>query len=193
MRIGLLGGVMAFLAMTLVQAVPVQAQDVGVVQSDILVLDPDRLFTETRFGRKLNEEYLAKRDELIARNRTLEAELEAEEQSLTDLRAQKTPEEFKDLADAFDAKVQEIRRDSDRAVRDLELGRERAPVLFMRTVEPVLIDIMQEAGGAVVMDVRSVLLRADVIDITDLAIARVDQQIGEGPDVEDTPPVDNEN
>ena len=159
-----------------------QAQDVGVVQSDVLVLDPDRLFTETLFGKRLNDDYLTQREQLIARNRQLEAELEAEEQALTDMRAEKTPEEFRDLADAFDVKVQEIRRNSDRAVRDLELGRERAPVIFMRTVEPVLIELMRDAGGAVVMDVRSVLLRADVIDITDVAIARIDQRIGRGPE-----------
>ncbi len=159
-----------------------QAQDVGVVQSDVLVLDPDRLFTETQFGQRLNDDYLAQREQLIARNRELEISLEAEEQELTNMRAEKTPEEFRDLADAFDARVQQIRRDSDRAVRDLELSRERAPVIFMRAVEPVLVELMRDAGGAVVMDVRSVLLRADVIDITDVAIARIDQRIGAGPD-----------
>lgn len=164
-----------------------QSQDVGVVQSDVLVLDPDRLFTETRFGQRLNDEYLAQREELIARNRALETALEAEEKSLTNMRGEKTPEEFRDLADAFDSKVQQIRRDSDRAVRDLELRRERAPVIFMRAVEPVLIELMRDAGGAVVLDVRSVLLRADVIDITDVAIERINQRIGQGPDPEPQP------
>ncbi|MDF1668924.1 MAG: OmpH family outer membrane protein [Roseovarius sp.] len=158
-----------------------QAQDVGVVQSDILVLDPDRLFMETLFGQRLNSDYLKQREQLSALNDQRSADLEAEEQALTDLRAQKTPEEFRDLADAFDTKVQQIRRDSDRAVRDLELSRERAPGIFMRAVQPVLVELMQDAGGAVVMDVRTVLLRSDVIDITDVAIARIDQRIGSGP------------
>jgi Skp family chaperone for outer membrane proteins len=167
-------------------AIPVQvnAQDVGVVQSEILVLDADRLFSETRFGKRLNEDYLALREELINRNRKIEAELEAEEQALTDLRATTEPEEFRDLANTFDEKVQQIRRDSDRAVRDLERSRERAPVIFMRAVEPVLVEIMQDAGGAVVLDVRTVLLRANVIDITDLAIGRIDERIGDGPESE---------
>lgn len=117
---------------------------------------------------------------MIARNRTIEAELEAEELSLTKLRSEKTPEEFRDLADAFDAKVQEIRRDSERAVRDLERSRDRAPVTFMRIVEPVLVQLMRDAGGAVILDIRSVLLRADVVDITGVAIIRVDEEIGDG-------------
>ena len=157
-----------------------QSQQIGVVQSDILVLDPDRLFNETLFGQRLNAEYLERRDELIARNRKLEAELEAEEQALSDLREEKTPEDFRTLADAFDAKVQDIRRDSNRAVQDLERSRERAPVVFMRSVEPVLIQIMQDTGGAVLLDLRAVLLRASAIDVTDLAITRIDEQIGDG-------------
>ena len=159
-----------------------QAQDVGVVQSDILVLDPDRLFVETLFGQRLNGDYLKQREQLSARNDQIKADLEAEEQALTDMRAEKTPEEFRDLADTFDTKVQKIRRDSDRAVRDLELRRERAPGIFMRAVQPVLIELMRDAGGAVVVDVRTVLLRADAIDITDVAIARIDLRIGTGPD-----------
>jgi Skp family chaperone for outer membrane proteins len=118
----------------------------------------------------------------MARNRKLEAELEAEEQRLTDLRAEKTPDEFRKLADAFDTKVQRIRRDSDRAVRDLERRRERAPVTFLRRVQPVLVELMRDAGGAVIIEARSVLLRADAVDVTDLAIARIDARIGDGTD-----------
>lgn len=177
---GLRGIIRLMCALALLWAAPVAAQDVGVVQSDILVLDPDRLFSETRLGQRINRDYLAERDKLIARNRKIESELEAEELALTEQRAQKTPEEFRDLADAFDVKVQEIRRDSERAVRDLELSRDRAPVTFMRMVEPVLQELMQDANGAVILDVRSVLLRTDVVDITGVAIARVDERIGDG-------------
>ncbi|WP_306114087.1 MULTISPECIES: OmpH family outer membrane protein [unclassified Roseovarius] len=175
-----LGIVSLMVALGTAAIAPATAQETGVVKSDILVLDPDKLFAETLLGQRINREYLAEREKLIARNRKIEAELEAEELALTEQRAQKTPEEFRDLADAFDEKVQEIRRDSERAVRDLERSRDRAPVTFMRIVEPVLIQLMRETDGAVILDVRSVLLRADVVDITPLAIRRVDAEIGEG-------------
>lgn len=158
------------------------AQSVGVVQSEILIVDPERLFDETQLGARMTTEYQAAREELAARNRKLEAELEAEEKLLTDLRAEITPDEFRQMADAFDAKVQDIRKESERRVRDLERSRDGAPLNFMRMVEPVLVDIMRAAGGVVVIDARTVLLRADVIDITDVAIARIDSVIGEGLD-----------
>jgi len=155
-------------------SIPGASQDVGVVQSEILVLDPERLFEVTQLGQAINAELLAEREAIIARNRALETELEAEELALTKQRDTTSPEEFRVLADAFDEKVQAIRRDSERRVRDLERNRERAPIEFMRQVEPVLQSIMREAGASIVMDRRSILLLSDVVDVTDIAAARID-------------------
>ncbi len=166
----------------LMQAVPnaAQGQDVGAVQSEILVLDPDRLFADSLVGQRLTSQYQAERDALIANNREIEAELRAEEQALTDARKTMTAAEFRAEADAFDAKVRSIRAENDRKARDLERGREIAPLSLMRVAEPILVQVMRDTGGKIILDNRQVLLRADVIDITDLAIARIDAQIGDG-------------
>ncbi|WP_162497342.1 OmpH family outer membrane protein [Roseovarius dicentrarchi] len=161
----------------------VQAQEIGTVQSAILTLDPDRLFTGTLVGQRLIAQYEAERDRLIASNRELEAELRAEEQALTDARADMTPKQFRTMADAFDAKVRSIRQENERKARDLERGREIAPLSLMRMAEPVLVQVMRERGGSLILDNRQVLLRADAIDITDLAIARVDAAVGDGSDM----------
>ncbi len=160
-----------------------QAQDIGTVQSQILTLDPDRLFMGTLVGRRLTEQYEAERDRLIASNRELESELRAEEQSLTDARADMTPKQFRTEADAFDAKVRSIRQENDRKARDLERGREIAPLSLMRMAEPILVQIMRETGGNIILDNRQVLLRSEAIDITDLAITRVDVAVGDGSDL----------
>ncbi|MEM6481829.1 MAG: OmpH family outer membrane protein [Pseudomonadota bacterium] len=173
MRLSAAGIALGVLA-SLFQPEPVQAQDVGVVQSGIVLIDPERLFEQSRLGRSIAQRVQQERDALIAMNRQLEAELEAEEQELTAQREESSPEEFRALADAFDEKVQQIRRDSERRARDLERNRERAPRDFLRQVEPILIDVMRDAGAVVVLDQRSVLLSADIVDVTDLAIARID-------------------
>lgn len=170
--LALLGGVFA----------PVAAQPTGVVQSDILILDPERLFNETLYGRRLLEGIQEDRDTLVAHNRRIEAELEDEEQALTERRPSLSAAEFRDLADTFDRKVQQLRQNSERMSRDLERQREIAPAQFMRVIEPVLADILSDSGGVVIMDVRAVLLHSGVADITDLAIERVNAQIGEGPE-----------
>ena len=158
----------------------VEAQEIGVVRSEILILDTDRLLGETLLGQRLTAKYQADRENLIARNRQIEIELEAEEKALTDLRAEKLPAEFRALADSFDIKVQGIRRDSERAARDLERSRELAPVQFMRMAEPVLAQVMRDSGGSVIIEKRGVLLHANIIDITDVAIDRINDEIGNG-------------
>ncbi|MBC7133228.1 MAG: OmpH family outer membrane protein [Roseovarius sp.] len=165
-----------------------QAQQPGGIRSDVLVIDIDRLLGETAYGRRLQAEIESARDALIARNNRIADELEAEERALTARRATTPPEEFRALADAFDAKVTELRRESEMLSRDLERRRDVAPVQFLREVQPVLGDILREADAVVLLDVRSVILRADAADITDLAIARIDALVGTGPDGPPPPP-----
>jgi hypothetical protein len=86
------------------------------------------------------------------------------------------------MADAFDNKVTELRRESETKSRELERRRELAPLQFMRVVQPVLADLLTEADAVAMLDRRGVLLHADVADVTDLAISRIDAQIGTGPD-----------
>jgi Skp family chaperone for outer membrane proteins len=152
------------------------------VQSDILVIDIERLLAETAYGRRLQALIEAERDALIARNERVASELEAEEQALTELRATTPAEEFRQMADAFDTKVTQLRRESERLSRELERQRDLAPVQFMRVVQPVLGELLNEADAVALLDVRSVILRADVVDVTDIAISRIDARIGDGPE-----------
>ncbi len=160
----------------------VSAQEPGVLRSDILVIDPERLFESSTLGRRMLAEHQAQREALAAANEDLAAELEAEEQRLTDIRADTDPEEFRDMADAFDDRVQQIRADSERRVRDLERARERLPAQFLSQVEQIILDEMRAAGGVVLLDQRSVIFRAAAVDITDRAISRIDAEFGEAPE-----------
>ena len=165
-------------------ATPPRAQQLGVVQSDVLVIDIERLLSRTEYGQRLQAGIEAARDELIARNDRVATELEAEEQALTEKRATTPPDEFREMADAFDTKVTRLRRESDQLSRDLERRRDLAPVQFMRVVRPVLSELLEEADAVALLDVRSVILSAEVADVTDLAISRIDARIGAGPETQ---------
>ena len=162
-------------------AKPPRAQQLGVVQSDVLVIDIERLLSRTEYGQRLQAGIEAARDDLIARNERVAKELEAEEKALTEKRATTPPDAFREMADAFDTKVTQLRRESDQLSRDLERRRDLAPVQFMRVVRPVLAELLEEADAVALLDVRSVILSADVADVTDLAISRIDARIGAGP------------
>lgn len=171
------------LAVLLTFAAPtdIRAQQMGVVQSDVVVIDPERLLTETLYGRRLQSEIQTARERLIAQNDRVAADLEAEELALTEKRATTPPDEFRALADAFDQKVEQLRLEAEQMSRDLERRRDLAPVQFMRVIQPVLSELLQEAEAVVMLDVRTVLLRAEVADVSDLAIARINERIGTGP------------
>ena len=186
MRNGFLLRVMLAVILAAAQ-VPARAQQLGVVQSDVLVIDIERLLAETAYGQRLQSGIEAGRDALIARNERVATELEAEEQALTKLRETTPADEFREMADAFDTKVTQLRRESERLSRDLERQRELAPVQFMRVAQPVLGEILREADAVALLDVRSVILRADVADVTDIAISRIDARIGTGPEAQRPP------
>lgn len=157
----------------------------GLPQSGILTIQPDRLFSESAFGKRVEREIEAEGAVLTAENRRIEAELRSEELELTERRSGMEPDAFRALADAFDEKVQETRRRQDQKLREISQMGEEARREFIKASLPVLQQIMQEAGAGAILDHSSVFLSADAADITSLAIARIDAVLGDGTTDED--------
>ena len=152
------------------------------LQSAVLVLNQERLFGQSQFGQRVQRELEAAAQALAAENRAIEAQLTEEELRLTDLRPTMEPAEFRVLADEFDSRVDGIRAAQDAKGRDIQAQAEAAQTQFFDLATPVLLDIVRARGAAVLLDSRGVLLSADVIDITEIARARIDATLGEGDD-----------
>nr|WP_152612552.1 OmpH family outer membrane protein [Leisingera sp. ANG-M7] len=152
----------------------------GLPQSGILTIQPDRLFSESAFGKRVEREIEAEGAVLTAENRRIEAELRQEELELTERRNGMEPEAFRALADSFDEKVQETRRRQDLKLREISQMGEDARREFIAASLPVLQQIMRETGAGAILDHSSVFLSADAADITSLAIARIDSVLGDG-------------
>lgn len=157
-----------------------QAQQLGVPQSEILTISSERLFSDSAFGQRIAREVEAESRILAAENRRIEAELTAEERDLTVRRPDMDPSAFRSLADAFDEKVQSNREAQDTKTRALSQKSDVARVEFLQAARPILALLMRETGASVVLERASVFLSADATDITDLAIARIDAAIGDG-------------
>ena len=105
--------------------------------------------------------------------------MEAEERELTEMRADMSAEAFRELANTFDQKVQTTRQEQaakGRALNEL-LDQERD--VFLTAAAPVLERLMREADAA---ERRSVFVSASAIEITDDAIALLDETLGSGAD-----------
>lgn len=167
----------AVLGAALLSVGPVSAQSSASIeiQSPILVIDQDRLFAETQLGTQAREELEARAQSLAAENQKIEAELIAREKELTELRPEMDAKEFRVLADEFDERVERIRSEQDEKARDLNRARDLARQAFFQQVAGIISQIVVEKGAVVVIDRRNVFLSADRIDVTDEAIARVNE------------------
>ena len=156
---------------------PILAQEAALnVPPPILTIDQDRLFTETRVGAEATSQLEADAAALARENAEIEAGLIERERQLTERRPTLPPEEFRALADAFDADVQRVRGEQDEKARALNRAREAARQSFFSGIGSIISDIVRERGALVVLDRRDVFLSADRIDITDEAIARINAQ-----------------
>jgi len=146
----------------------------------ILTLDQERLFADSLWGRRATAAIEADSAALSAENRRIEAELTAEERSLTEERAGMDSAAFRAAADAFDARVTEIRRIQDEKARELGRRPESERQRFFAAALPALSAALRAQGALVILDSRAIFLAADSIDVTDELIAAVDEAIGAG-------------
>ena len=144
-------------------------------------LDQDALFRDSLFGQRVLQEVSDESELLLAKELSLQSELETEEQSLTVKRKTIETEEFIKLAAAFDEKVQKIRLEITEARISLNNYSESERNRFFKIVIPTLVQVSEEFGLSTLLDHRMVII--SLSDITDVAVKRVDKAIGDGMEI----------
>ena len=161
-----------------------QAQDFPTYQaSTILIVNQDGLFSGTALGNDILAREQEERDALIEESRRIGDAFVAEEQDLTTLRDTLPPDEFKLLADAFDAKVVKARAEQEANDSTLIANIEARRRAFYQAIAPVLAGILQKYRAVAIIDRRSVLLFDRNLDITSEAIELLDKAYAENPDM----------
>jgi Skp family chaperone for outer membrane proteins len=150
------------------------------LRSPLLVIEPDRLFAESAFGKASAARIDAAQAALLAENRTFEVALEAEERDLTARRATLPANEFRALADAFDAKAEGIRTAQQDKGRVITESAQADRLRFLDLATPVLGQVMADAGAVAILDEDTLFLSFGAINVTDRAIVLIDQAIGDG-------------
>lgn len=165
------------------------APEAEVFRSPVLAIDQQRLFVESDFGKASLSALEAASRELQAEIRKIESDLEIEERMLTERRQKLPPAEFAPLAMAFDDKVESIRAAWGAKDRELKRQRELDQQTFYETVLPILVEVMRGMGAVMLVDQSSVILSLDRVDITQIAIDRINRTLADTPAmVPDTPP-----
>lgn len=148
--------------------------------SPILTLDDERLFSGSAFGKAVIARHDAATQALIDENRRIEAALETEEKELTARRSAMTRENFLPLSEAFNQKVEGIRKAQDAKSRELTRAIDEDRQSFLQAARPILAEVMVDAGASAIIDRRAVLVGFENIDVTDEAIARLDAAFADG-------------
>lgn len=146
----------------------------------VLTIEPDRLYSDTLFGQRVSKEIEDQGRKLSGENRRIENDLADEEEALTKQRESLSAEEFRDLADAFDQKVTKVRISQDEKARILAQTSDQAQRNFIAFIAPVLKQMMSDKGASVILDRRAVFASADSSDVTQEAIERINEALGDG-------------
>lgn len=157
-----------------------QGFELGRDNRTIGVLDQERMYTMSLFGQRVRAEVQAAYQALEQENDALLADLSAREEELTDLRSTLPPEEFRSLADAFDADVEEIRTSQDRKLREINGYQEQEEQRFFAAASPLISALAREAGLQVLLDKRNVILVDPASELTDQLVLRLNQLLGTG-------------
>ncbi|SFE08010.1 OmpH family outer membrane protein [Roseivivax sediminis] len=153
----------------------------------VLVIESDRLLQESAYGQRVLDEIEAERDEIAEENERIAQELIEEEQDLTERREDMNPQDFRAAAEAFNEKVERLRQQRETKAQEFSQRTDQVRRRILAAAQPVLAQIMQEAGAAALLERRQVYVSSDGADVTGLAIQRLDARIGDGSDLEEPP------
>jgi Skp family chaperone for outer membrane proteins len=145
-----------------------------------LVINQEQLLTLSQAGQRLLAEENQRRDTMRSEARALDSSFEEEERRLTEQRPTLSPEEFRELSDAFDARVVKARRDQDERASALAQEFDQRRRQFYAEVAPILVMLMDRYGAKAILDENSVLLADQSLNITRAVIAEIDARDAAG-------------
>jgi len=146
----------------------------------VLTLDQDVLYLDSAWGLRAQARLEAEGKVIAAENERLTELLSAEEARLTEQRATLPAAEFRRLAENFDLRATEIRRERAQAVQSLNMWADADRAAFFRAALPLMGEVMQERGAVAVLDRRTVFVSLDAIDVTDTLISALNARVGDG-------------
>ncbi len=149
----------------------------------ILVLDQDGLFNNSKLGQAMLLIQAEKRTVLLQESRLISDAFVVEEKRLTEIRSEVSVEEFRQLSEDFDIRVQAAR--ASQLLKDVKMqqsidGLRRQ---FLIIAAPFLSEIMLRYRASAIIDQRSVLLFNRNLDITLEAIEILNRAFELNPDL----------
>ena len=149
-------------------------------KSVLFTVDMSKLLRSSDFGKNIIANKNAARQNLQNENNDLEEKLLIEEKELSELRKTLSIDEFRPKALEFDKKVTIIRKGQREKEENLNKKVRREETDFFKKIYPILYELLIERGGLVLVDQRNAILWDNSVDLTDDAIALINQALVSG-------------
>lgn len=142
----------------------------------ILIVDRERALGESEPAASLGEQERQARSALKKELDKLRADLEAEEAKIAAMREIAPKDVFEARVRAFDIRVRDARRESQEKGEALQARFVAARRDLAAALEPVLQEILDETGAALIVDARTVLAARSGADVTKEVIRRFNER-----------------
>lgn len=145
----------------------------------VLIVDREAVVERSAPAKALQEMERRIRERVQSELDRVKAELEAEEQRLTELKETLPDDEFDDRARAFDQRVREERRAAqERSAQALRFFKDARQALAS-AVPRVLESLRRETGAEAILNAEAVLSADPALDVTEQAVERYNAAMGE--------------
>ena len=143
-------------------------------ESAILVVSMDQIRSRSLAAQSIERQAADFRQRLREELDSRREALRAEEKALVSLRDTLDREAFEFRAAEFERQVRQLKEERRRRANQLQAALRRATDALDTALRPILAQIMAERGAAVLIDNRNVVLSATALDVTQVAIKRLD-------------------
>ena len=143
----------------------------------ILFLNQNKVYSESIFGKNLEEMFRNESKKLKEQNRQLTKELEIEEQRLTNEREGMPLDEFKILAKSFNTRVEKVRKEQKEKSDILKYKLEEERTYFFNAVYPLLLEFVAKTNATGILDSSVVLVGNSNLDVTNKVILIINDKL----------------
>jgi len=147
------------------------------LRDKILYLNQSRVYSESVFGKNLEELFRDESNSLVEQNRQLTKELEIEEQRLTNEREGMSLAEFKLLAQSFNTRVEKVRREQKEKSDTLKYKLEEERKYFFNAVYPLLLEFVSKKNATGILDSSVFIVGNSKLDVTNKVILIINEKL----------------
>jgi Skp family chaperone for outer membrane proteins len=147
------------------------------LRGKILYLNQSQVYSESVFGKNLEELFRGESNKLIEQNRLLTKELETKEQRLTNEREGMSLIEFKLLAENFNTQVEKVRQEQKEKSDTLKYKLEEERKYFFKAVYPLLLEFVSKTNATGILDSSVVIVGNSKLDVTNKVILIINDQL----------------